>query len=170
MATAAEIRDTIRDVLALRGTGAIAVVTAMKALGLTSVNRDYLADFLKGKKQSLSFDFSKELADFLEIDVNLLRVKKAGPEPDIRKGARPHLYITEHMEARGWDDAQLADRIDGIAGPETITAWRRNPEALANWQVQALLHAFDMDDIAHLGQLPMTVKKAPVRRKVSKRA
>lgn len=171
MTAAAEIRATIRQVLEARGLGEIEVVTAMKALGLTTVHRTYLSDFLKDKKQSLSFDFSKELADFLEVDVDLLRVKRAPPLPVIHKGARPHLYIAEHMEDRAWDDAQVASRMDGIGGAETVRAWRERPEKLVDWQIQALLHAFGMDDVGQLARPPVAKKRAVLaKKKARKRA
>lgn len=173
MTTAAQIRTTIREALAAKGVGEIGVVTAMKAQGLTGVDRTYLTDFLKGKKQSLSFDFSKDLADFLGIDADLLRVKKQAAVPVIHKGARPHLYIAEHMEARSWDDADVAARIDGIGGAETVQAWRERPEKLVDWQRQALLHAFGMEDIAQLARPPLPAKRVhrqkPSRRRVGAR-
>lgn len=171
MTTLAQIRATIRDALAARGKGAIATVNAMKAEGLTTVNRTYLSDFLDGSKDSLSFDFTQELADFLQMDVQLLRIKKHQPA-DIRKGAKPHLYIAEHMKQRGWDDTALASRIDGIAGPDTMESWRTHPEKLVDWQIRALLHAFSMDAIEQITRPPAPKPRAqtPQQRKTRKRA
>lgn len=170
MPAAAQIRATIREALANRSIGEIEIVTAMKRDGYTTVDRTYLSDFLKGKKQSLSFDFTQSLADFLRINVQELRVTKPTPGVvSIRNGAKPHLYVMEHMEARGWDEKALAARMDGIS-LDAVRSWIKHPEQIKDWQLGALLHAFAMDDIADLARPPIQKKASKPKIPHRKRA
>lgn len=168
MPSADQIRAVINEALARHDTGAIAVVMEMRRLGLTGVDRTYLSDFLSGKKQSLSFDFSQIFATFLDVDLQSLRVSKSLPTTKIRKGARPHFYITEHMEARGWDDEVLAGRMDIPA--EKVEAWRERPEKLQDWQISGFLIAFGMDEAAELARPPAVRRPAKAAVKSRKRA
>ena len=166
MPKAEDIRAFIRAELAGHETGSIAIVEEMRRLGLTNVNRTHLADFLRGKKNSLNFDFAKVFADFLSLDVDQLRAIKPLPVPAIRKGARPHLYVAEHMEDKGLDDETMANRMDGIHS-DTVAKWRADPSKLADWQVAAILHALDMAE-AELSRPPARRKPRAMPRKVRK--
>lgn len=152
MADVDEIRRTLKRVMKERGTGAIALANE---LGL---GRTYISDFISGKKRSLGITEATAIADELEIPLKELTPEREKP-PAIRKGARPHLYITEHMELRALDDEAVSRRTDGIA-PAAIASWRASPAKMQDWQVAAILHALDMDDIAELARPP-----APARRK-----
>lgn len=157
-----EIRQTIRKALKAAGHSPIAVA---KDLGR---GRDYIRDFLDRKKNSLDAEIMFALAERYSININDLMVTR--PVPQIRKGARPHLYVAEHMDARGFDAKDMADRMDGISAP-TVNKWRANPGKLEDWQVAAILHALDMADIAELARPPKPATHVqPPSRIVRKRA
>lgn len=70
--------------------------------------------------------------------------KRKGPIARIReRGTRRHLYIAEHMEIRGLDDAKLAGRLD--VARETVTRWRNNQRQLNPAKVKALADALDIE-------------------------
>lgn len=158
MPTAPEVRATIRQALKERGIGAIKIITQMKRDGLVTVDRTYLRDFLIGKKQSLGPDFIDVLADFLGLEPKQLRVSRGIPLPAIRKGAKPHLYVAEHMEHHGLDDETMASRMDGVSAV-AVAKWRADPSKMQEWQVAAVLHALGEEDPAILTKPP-----APRRR------
>ena len=60
----------------------------------------------------------------------------------IRKGAKPHLYITEHMEARRLTDAVMAGRLD--VAPVTIWRWRKEQGRLNPAKIAALAYAIGL--------------------------
>jgi transcriptional regulator with XRE-family HTH domain len=156
-----EIRRKLGSALKARGVGAVALATR---LGL---DRTYISDFVRGKKRSLGAAETSAIAEALELPLRELTpdLEKVAT---IRKGARPHLYISEHMEDRGLDDEAMSRRTDGIPA-EMIAKWRSNPAKLQDWQVAALLHALDMDE-AELTRLPAKRLKAAPSRKVRKTA
>jgi hypothetical protein len=169
MPTAAEVRATIRRALAEKQLGEITIVSRLKNEGLITVDRTYLRDFLIDKKQSLGPDFIDVLADFLGLEPKQLRVSKGIPLPAIRKGAKPHLYIAEHMEKHGLDDHTMASRMDGIT-PEAVEKWRTDPSKMQEWQIAAVLHALGEEDPAALTKLPAKRKRVqraakPVRKR-----
>lgn len=149
MAAVDQIRRTIRLALASADESAIVVAKALE------LERNYLRDFLKGKKASLNLKASIGLSERYGIPLADLTPTKE--VPTIRKGARVHLYITEHMEARGLDDHKMASRIDGIS-PNAIAKWRDEPTKLQEWQVSAVLQALDLDDVADLAKRPAPAK------------
>ncbi len=159
MPTVDQIRQTIRAAMKSAGDKPIAVA---KELGR---GRDYIRDFLDRKKDSMDAEVMFALAERYNIDINALRVTR--PLPTIRKGARPHLYVSEHMDARGFDDKDMADRMDGIP-PAMVGKWRANPGKLQDWQVAAILHALDFADVADLAKRP--VPAMPALTKAKKRA
>jgi hypothetical protein len=62
------------------------------------------------------------------------------------------------MKARGWDDAALARRMEGVTAA-AVAKWRTDPSRLQGWQVSALLHAFDMTNKSDLTRPPQAAKK-----------
>lgn len=160
MASVDEIRQRIETLLKDRGVGAVGAVRSMKDAKATTVDRNYLRDFLEGKKRTLGSEFSKAFAEHFDIEISEIIPKSAPKEADIRKGAQTHLYIAEHMEARGLDDHAMSSRIDDVE-PEAFARWRANPAKLKKWQIEAILHAFDMGDVTELAMPPLPkVKKA----------
>lgn len=161
MATVDQIRRTIR--LAFTNAGHSAIQVA-KELGR---GRDYIRDFLKGKKASLDIEVFVALSERYDIPLKDLTPKKEQPTA-IRKGARPHLYLAQHMESRGLDDQAMASRMDGIS-PETVAKWRANPSKLQEWQVGAILHALGLEDAAALTRLPAPTKRTQQPRKAARK-
>lgn len=70
----------------------------------------------------------------------------------IRKSAKTHLYITEHMEALGLDDAKVAGRL-GVA-PVTVWRWRKEQWRLRPDKIAALAHALGLERAEDLYRLP----------------
>lgn len=168
MPTVDEVRNTIRTALELlpKPLGPIQLITAMKKYGGKTYDRTYLSDFLKDKKRSLDQDFREDLAEFLGIDVELLRIVKPRPKVEsIGDGANTHYYISEHMKARDWDDKDLAGRMEGI-NEETVKKWRSS-RTLRDWQAAGFALAFGFDDPAALTRPPAVSAKAkkPAARK-----
>lgn len=161
MATVDQIRRTIR--LAFTNAGHSAIQVA-KELGR---GRDYIRDFLKGKKASLDMEVFVALSERYDIPLKDLTPKKEQPTA-IRKGARPHLYLAQHMESRGLDDQAMASRMDGIS-PETVAKWRVNPSKLEGWQIGAILHALGLEDEAALTRLPTSTKRTQQPRKAARK-
>lgn len=118
-----EIRRKIKELLDASGIGPIDFA---KDLG---IERNYISDFLKGRKRSLSVEVTAAIAEKLDIPLKDLTPVKADPIDMIRKGQRPHLYITEHMEDRNLDDEAMSRRMEGIA-PDLIAKWRQASEAI----------------------------------------
>jgi hypothetical protein len=164
MPTADQVRQTIRRALDERAKplGPIEVIAEMKKTKrYRDWDRVYLSDFLKEKpkKQSLDQEFREDLADFLGIDAELLRITKPRKLPEaIRGGTAPRLYVSEHMEDRGLDDKRMSDRIDGVDAA-TVARWRSDPSKLLDWQVRAILHALNIDDVAVLAHPPRQATK-----------
>lgn len=157
-----EVRATISNALENRPKplGAVEVIAEMKKAGFRAYDRTYLRDFMKDKKRSLDQDFREDLAEFLGIDEELLRIAKHRYNIDtIRKGAKAHYYVTEHMKARGWDDKDLADRMDVTA--DIIRKWR-HATSLQDWQGMAFANAFGFDDLTVLTR-PPTISAKPKR-------
>lgn len=61
----------------------------------------------------------------------------------IRKGARTHLYIEEHQEARGLSDEKLGNRLD--VSRQTIHRWKREQWRLDPLKMAALAEALDLE-------------------------
>lgn len=61
----------------------------------------------------------------------------------IRRGAKEHLYIREHMEAKGLTDLILAGRL-GVA-PVTVWRWRKSQRQLNDPKLRALAHAIGLE-------------------------
>lgn len=59
----------------------------------------------------------------------------------IRKGARPHLYIGEHMARRGVTDERLANRLGRAR--ETIWRWRVGKRRVTEKTLAELAHGLD---------------------------
>lgn len=70
----------------------------------------------------------------------------------IRKGARRHLYIEEHMAAKGLTDEKVAGRI-GVAR-ETVTRWRGQQHRLNPEKISALTEALGLESPAALWTPP----------------
>jgi hypothetical protein len=155
MASVDKIRLRLREAMKARGDSPIAVARDLH------VGRDYIRDFLEGKKASLKTDVALALAEKYSLDIRELIPTREAAE--IRRGARIHFYITEHMEDHGWDDEKLAGRMDTDA--ETVAKWRANPQ---DWQIPAFLHAFGMDDVSELARPPESRK--PKKHQERKRA
>lgn len=168
MPTAAEVRATIRKALTDRGLGEVEIVSQLKNDGAVTVDRTYLRDFLIDKKQSLGPDFIDVLADFLALDPKQLRVSKGIPLPSIRKGAKPHLYIAEHMEHRGLDDETMASRMDGVSAI-AVGKWRADPSKMQEWQIAAILHALGEEDPAALTKPPAPRRRTPAPPKAARK-
>jgi transcriptional regulator with XRE-family HTH domain len=82
----------------------------------------------------------------------------------IRKGARPHLYIKEHMDARDLSDERMADRL-GVTR-QTVFRWRKEQHRLDPEKIARLAAALDIEpeDLwRHPARpsLDALVKKAP---------
>jgi hypothetical protein len=151
MANVDEIRQKVRDLIKEADSGAVAIA---KELGLP---RTDIHDFLRGKKRKLSLQAATALADRFDLPVKEFI---SSPEPiTIHKGGRFHIYLAEHMEARGLDDEAMSHRMDGIPA-STVANWRSQPKKLEDWQISAILHAFGIDDVAELARLPIKQKKA----------
>lgn len=61
----------------------------------------------------------------------------------IRRGARPHLYVTEWFEQRGVNDEKVGDRI-GV-DRATIFRWRKEQHRLNPDKIAALAKALDLE-------------------------
>lgn len=61
----------------------------------------------------------------------------------IRKGARPHLYIQEHQDAKGLGDEKLGNRL-GVSR-QTIFRWKKEQWRLDPDKMAALAEALDLD-------------------------
>lgn len=62
----------------------------------------------------------------------------------IGAGRKPHLYIDEHMAAKGMGDADVADRLD--RDRTTIWKWRKKGQKISINELAELAHALDMED------------------------
>lgn len=163
MAAVDQIRRTVRQAIAQAGETPIGVAKALE------IERNYLRDFLEGKKASLKIGVAVSLSERFDIPLKDLTPTK-DKLPTIRKGARPHLYLSEHMEARGFDDETMAGRMDGVS-QEAVEKWRADPSKLQDWQVAALLHALGLEDETALSRPPAPARRAQRRPKpVRKRA
>lgn len=154
MATPDEIRQRVLNALADKN------LTPIEAATKARLSREYLRDFLKGRKDSIGKGALK-LAPILGLKpADLLTETPTAPEPEqppvIRRGAKIRLYITEHMENRGWDDAKLAGRIED-ASPELVKSWRLEQWRMQWADVQAILHAFGMEEVSELARPPAPV-------------
>jgi transcriptional regulator with XRE-family HTH domain len=61
----------------------------------------------------------------------------------IRRGAKAHLYIKEHMEAKGLSDAKVANRLDVAA--VTVWRWRKHQRHLNDPKMRALAYAIGVE-------------------------
>ena len=61
----------------------------------------------------------------------------------IRRGARPHLYITEWFEHRGLNDEKVGNRL-GVAR-ETVFRWRKEQHRLNPEKIAGLASALDCE-------------------------
>lgn len=161
MAAVDQIRRVLRQALAGRGETAIGVAKELE------IERNYIRDFLEGKKASLKIDVAVSLSERFDIPLKDLTPTKQKP-PMIRKGARPHLYLAEHMEVLGIDDQTMASRMDGVS-KEAVEKWRGDPSKLQDWQVAALLHALGLEDEAALSRLPLPARRAQPRPKAARK-
>ena len=161
MAMVDQIRRTIRQALANAGHSPIWLAKELER------GRDYIRDFLEEKKASLDMEVFIAISERYDIPIKDLTPTKDRPTA-IRKGARPHLYLAEHMEAHGLDDQAMAGRMDGIT-PEAVEKWRANPSKLQEWQIGAVLHALGLEDVAALSRLPVPGKRAQPRPKAARK-
>ena len=60
----------------------------------------------------------------------------------IRRGARPHLYLTAWRELRGLSVEQLAGRLD--VARETVWRWETDQDRLNPSKMAAVAHALDI--------------------------
>jgi transcriptional regulator with XRE-family HTH domain len=76
----------------------------------------------------------------------------------IRKGATVHLFIKEHMDAKGISDDQMAGRL----GVDRVTVWRRHSQQhrLNPQKIAAFAHAMGMEP-EDLYRPPMSPKSPP---------
>ena len=146
MPTVDQVRIKIQEVLDEAQKGP---VTVSRELGFP---RDYLRDFLEGKKRSLKLEFMATFAEQYGVPLRDLTATRALADRPTR------LYVSEHMKARGWDDAALARRMEGVTA-SAVAKWRTDPSRLQDWQVSALLHAFDMTNKSDLTRPPHAAKK-----------
>lgn len=70
----------------------------------------------------------------------------------IRRGAKPHLYIEEHMEDRGLSDEQLAGRL-GVAR-QTVFRWRKEQHRLDPGKIAAIAEAIGLSAPTDLYRTP----------------
>lgn len=70
----------------------------------------------------------------------------------IRKGAKTHLYIKEHMDARGLNDAAIGGRL-GVSAT-TVWRWRTQQHRLRPAKIEALAHAVGLDNSEDLYRMP----------------
>lgn len=157
MPTVDQIRRKVREVLAAVGKKPM---TAARELG---IDRYYLNDFVTGKKRSLRLEVAIAFSE--KYGVPLAELTPTPAPAAIRRGAKPHFYIAEHMATRGWDDEDLARRMDVDAS--TIARWRSSPQ---EWQIPAFLHAFGMEEVAELARPPSSSKKPLSARSMRRKA
>lgn len=163
MAGVDQIRRTLREALAGAGETAIGVAKELE------IERNYIRDFLEGKKDSLKINVAVSLSERYGILLKDLTPTKDRPIA-IRKGVRPHLYLAEHMEAKGLDDRAVAGRMDGVS-QEAVEKWRSDPSKLQDWQVAAFVQALGFEDEAALSRPPVPARRIQRRPKaVRKRA
>lgn len=163
MATVDQIRRTIRQALTNAGDSPIWLAKELER------GRDYIRDFLEEKKASLDMEVFIAISERYNIPIKDLTPTKDRPTA-IRKGTRPHFYLSQHMESRGLDDHAMAGRMDGIT-PEAVGKWRSDPSKLQDWQVAAILHALGLEDETALTRLPLPAKRPQRRAKaIRKRA
>jgi len=160
MPTPAEVRRTIEHALAShrpKPLGKVSVITAMRKAGFPSYDRTYLVDFMKGAKSSLHEDFRDDFCQFMGLDPETLRIPKNRPVEVIHKGAKPHYYVAEHMEARGLDEQAMAARMDGMT-VEAVRAWLGLP-TLSDWHAMGFAHALGLDSPEELTRPPVQAEK-----------
>jgi transcriptional regulator with XRE-family HTH domain len=61
----------------------------------------------------------------------------------IRHHARPHVYLTEHMEKLGLSDETLANRLD--VSRQTVWRWQKETWRLDPPKMAALAEAMDLE-------------------------